>query len=65
MTIRIRESWEPILQMGTRAERSLMGPYPTAYCTAWPASWAATPTDAMLLEPYTASDRRITLLRGS
>ena len=59
------DSWEPMLHTGMMAVRSLMGPYPTAYWTAWPASWAATPREAMLVEPYTASDRRITLLRGS
>ena len=59
------EIWELKLHTGMMAPLSLIGPYSWAYWTAWPASWAATPTEAMLVEPYTASDRRMVLVRGS
>lgn len=58
-------SCEPMLVIGMMALRSLMGKYPCACCTAWPASCAATPTAAAVALPYTDSDRRMTLVRGS
>ena len=42
---------EPKLVTGIMAARSLMGAYPWAYCTAWPASWQATPMAAVEVLP--------------
>ena len=59
------ERVEPMLVTETMALRSLMGAYPSACCTAWPTSWAATPMAAMEGLPYTESERRTTRSLGS
>ena len=59
------ESEEPNWLIGMTALRIRMGTYPTAYCTAWPASCAATPMAATDVLLYTVSDRRMTFARGS
>ena len=56
---------EPSWVAGMMAARRRIGIYPTAYCTACPASCAATPMDATEVELYTAFDRRMVLVRGS
>ena len=48
---------DPNWVTGMMAVRRRTGPYPIAYCTAWPASWAATPTAATVAALYTGSER--------
>ena len=48
---RMNENREPSCVAGMMAVRRRTGPYPTAYWTAWPASWAATPTAATVAAP--------------
>ena len=59
------DRYEPIFVTGIIAARKRMGKYPLAYCTACPASCAATPIAETLSLEYTLSESRIVFVRGS
>ena len=46
-------------------DRMASGAYPDAFCAAWPASWAATPTDEIDRPSWTDCESRRTFADGS